>query len=165
MSFPSSLWKTSKNTFNQRTEKLDTKEKGQRRLNNNHVVIKHNQGSPAISQGLEDNILNYILWAAVDPRTPGGEVNHMMARIYPWHKLPQFWVLNSRNANKWVLGLKTNVHRTSRWHRSGPLMTNLKMTLRADCSVSAYGNTITSVYMGSAPLVEVEGGQPLGRCL
>ena len=32
-----------------------------------------------------------------------------------------------------------------------PLMTNLKMTVRADCAVSAYSTTITSVYKGSGP--------------
>jgi len=57
----------------------------------------------------------------------------------------------SRNANKWVLELKTNVHKTVKMTRVRPLMTNLKMTVRAYCAVSAYSTTITSVYKGSGP--------------
>ena len=87
----------------------------------------------------------------IDSRTPGGEVNHMMARIYPWHKLPHFWIMASRNANTWVLELKTNVHKTIKMTWVRPLMTNLKMTVRADCAVFAYSTTITSVYKGSGP--------------
>ena len=75
----------------------------------------------------------------------------MMARIYPWHKLPHFWIMASRNANTWVLELKTNVHKTIKMTWVRPQMTNLKMTVRADCAVSAYSTTITSVYKGSGP--------------
>ena len=31
-----------------------------------------------------------------------------MTRLYPWHKLPQFWELASRSVNKQILELKIN---------------------------------------------------------
>ena len=98
----------------------------------------------------------------IDLRTPGGEVNHMKARIYPWHKLPHFWVMASRNANIWVLELKTNVHKTVKMTRIRPLMTILKMTVRADCAVSSYSTTITYVYKGSGPTGWSGGGAGFG---
>ena len=86
----------------------------------------------------------------------------MMARIYPWHKLPHFWIMASRNANTWVLELKTNVHKTIKMTRVRPLMTNLKVTVRADCAVSAHSTTITSVYKGSCPTGWSGGGSGFG---
>ena len=70
---------------------------------------------------------------------------------YIWQKLPQFWVLASRNTNKWVLELKANVHKTIKMAWVRPLMTNLKMTIKTDCAVSAYSTPVTSVYKGSCP--------------
>ena len=50
--FPALCGKLQRINLIRELSNVDTKEKGQRRLNNNHVVIKHNQGSSALSQGL-----------------------------------------------------------------------------------------------------------------
>ena len=32
----------------------------------------------------------------INTKTPGGEVNYMMTRLYPGHELPQFQELNAK---------------------------------------------------------------------
>ena len=50
--FPALCGKLQRTSLIRELRNVDTKEKGQRRLNNNHVVITHNQGPSALSQGL-----------------------------------------------------------------------------------------------------------------
>ena len=51
--FPALCGKLQRISLVRELRNVDTKEKGQKRLNNNNVVIKHNQGPSALSQGLE----------------------------------------------------------------------------------------------------------------
>ena len=44
----------------------------------------------------------------IDTKTPGEEVNGMMTRLYPGHKLPQFPELASEEWTQTTLELKTN---------------------------------------------------------
>ena len=65
------------------------------------------------------------------------EVNYMTTRLYPWHKLPQFWELASKKWKQSEPGTeawppKTTKRTLVRW-----TMTNLKTTVRADCAASA----------------------------
>ena len=42
----------------------------------------------------------------IDTKTPGGEVNYMVTRLYPGRELPQFPVLATKKREKWTLELK-----------------------------------------------------------
>ena len=50
----------------------------------------------------------YLVSCLTDTESPGGEVNSMMTRLYPWPKLPQFREVSQRNRNKLSLELKIN---------------------------------------------------------
>ena len=70
---------------------METKENHQRKLNNNNLVIKHNQGPLALSEP-------HPLSCLIDTKTPGGEINYTMTRLYPGLEPPQFRELT---AKKW----------------------------------------------------------------
>ena len=65
--------------------------------NNNNGVIKHSQGRLFL-KGYRYYSEPYPVSSLIDTKTPGGEVNYMMTRLYPWHKLLQFQELASK---KW----------------------------------------------------------------
>ena len=66
------------------------------------------------------------------------EVNYIMTRLWPWHKLPRFWELASRKWEQTHRGTEDELYlKQSRWHWSDHRRTNFKMTVRAACAVSA----------------------------
>ena len=131
------LWKN----FSQRislireVRKWRSKEKQSTGQNNNCLVSKQSEGPLAPPRGLQIIFwatsceLSYRYW---NPRQVE-EVNYMMTRLYPWHKLPQFRELASRKSEQTDPGTEEQ----SRWCWSAHHMTKFKMTVRADCAVCA----------------------------
>ena len=87
---------------------------------------------------------------------PGGEVNYMMTRLYPGHEVPQFWELASKNKRtlEWTKDPETEnkLPKTIKMTLVRPPMTNLKMTVRADCAISPCSPFLLSIKT-LAPLV------------
>ena len=77
----------------------------------------------------------------IDAETPtrGEDTNYVMTRIYPGQKLSQFQEVVSRNGNKPIQKWRLTYLKQSRWHWSDHCMTYFKMTVGADCAVSAGG--------------------------
>ena len=116
----------------------ETKESSQRKLNNNNTATKHSQGPLALSQGLWIMLWAISVSCLIDTKTPGGEVNCMTARPYPGLELPKFRELT---AKKWgengPWNCRLTLPKSTKMMVVRPLMTNLKMTVRDDCTVSA----------------------------
>ena len=60
-----------------------------------------------------------------------------MTRLYPWHKLPQFWELAQGMETGWPWNWRSSVLKTIKMTLIRPPMTNFKMTVRANCTFSA----------------------------
>ena len=60
-----------------------------------------------------------------------------MTRLYPWHKLPQFWELAQRMETGWPWNWRSSVLKTIKMTLIRPPMTNFKMTVRVNCTFSA----------------------------
>ena len=97
----------------------------------------------------------------IDTKTPGGEVNCMTARPYPGLELPKFRELTAKKWGKngpW--NCRLTLPKSTKMMVVRPLMTNLKMTVRDDCTVSACSPPppTHSVCKSSHPLF-VRGGE------
>ena len=116
-----------------------------------------------------DNILSHILWALSQILKPSMEkltiwwpdYSHYIS-CYNWETWPQ------RNANKMQTSRPWNwrltIFETIKLKLVRPPMTNLKLTVRDNCAISACGNPLLSI-KPLAPLVSAGGSQPLDRCL
>ena len=98
-----------------------------------------------------------------------GVVNYMMTRLY--HDISCYNSENrpQRNGDKWTLKLKINCTWNNQDDSGQPPLTNLKMTVRVDYTVSVGSPVLLSIKT-LAPLVVrggvvVGGSQPLDRCL
>ena len=87
-----------------------------------------------------------------------GEVNHMKARLHPWHKLPQFWELASRKWKQTAWNWRLTVPKAFKVTLIRPPTTSFKMTVRADGAVSAWSPP-PSTYESSCPLLISWGGE------
>ena len=78
----------------------------------------------------------------IDTKTPGGKLNYIVTRLYPGHELPQFWELASEKCDQKDPGTDDELSKTTKTKMLlvRPLVTNLKMTVRADCAVSTYSH-------------------------
>ena len=93
-----------------------------------------------------------------------GEVNHMMTRLHPWHKLPQFWELASRKWEQAAWNWRLTVPKAFKMTLIRPPTTNFKMTVRADCAVSAWSPLPPPIKALAPCLSAGEESWPLDRC-
>ena len=139
-----------------------TKENSQRRPNNNNVVIKSSQGLWGPSQGLL-----IIFWALscelsyryINPHQllhDGQTVAMIQAAT-----IPRIVLKEMRTNQPW--NQRLTVLETIKRTLVRPSMTNLGMTVRADCAVSACSPLPLSIKV-LAYWLSVVGSQPLDRC-
>ena len=89
----------------------------------------------------------------IDTRTLGGEANSMMASLYP----PRTWAATIPRTDCKEMGKKASrnwrltVPNTVKTMLVRPPMTNLKMTVRADCAILHVTPSPRSVYKSSHP--------------
>ena len=83
-----------------------------------------------------------------------------MTRLYPGHTPPQFQELASKKCEQVNPGTEDELYLT-KMTLVRPLMTNLKVTVRADCAVSACSRLLLSI-KALAPLAASAGG--VGLC-
>ena len=83
-----------------------------------------------------------------------------MARLYPWHKLPQFWELASRKQEQTDPGTKDEAF-LIKMTLIRRLMTNFKRTVRANCAVSV-GSLLPLSIRALAPWLSGLGEREVG---
>ena len=83
-----------------------------------------------------------------------------MTRLYPGHTPPQVQELASKKCEQVNPGTEDELYLT-KMTLVRPLMTNLKVTVRADCAVSACSRLLLSI-KALAPLAASAGG--VGLC-
>ena len=84
--------------------------------------------------------------------------------VSPWHRLPQFWELASRNGNNQRWNWRLTVPKTIKITQVRPQMTSLKMTVWADCAVYARSPHPRSIKALAHLAVTVGRSQPSDRC-
>ena len=129
----------------------ETKENSLRRPNNDNVVIKHSQGPSVPSQGLQ-----LIFWA-ISWELSYRDWNTKWRKLHDDQTAPRTWAAtvprtgHKETGTNWPWNWRLTVSKTTKMTLLRALMTNLRMTVRADCAVSACSTPPTSLYKSSCP--------------
>ena len=110
-----------------------------------------------------DNILSLILWIVLLKPSPGGEVNYMdqTVAVTKAAAIPRIGLKEMRTNKLW--NWRLTVPKRTKMMLVRPLMTNLKMTVRADCTVSACSPLLQPI-RALPHWLSVRGSWPFDRC-